>query len=688
MSTGILAAALVPIGFAFSYMRRGNRNVGLKIILTIGLFAAFAAFLNGVQGATNIDETRAPLIGVFLWVQVMHGFDLPRARDLSFSIAASVVLIALAGSLAFSSGFLVFVVIYAALLITALVLAYRAELYRTQDGETVISVPIPVAPTAARRSLGSIVSRAAALGVVTVVFTGVVFVFLPRLPATQLASLPFSFGKANPIDGFVGDVALPSGASEAGSSEAFDPDTYFGYGEALNLRVRGRLSDDLVMRVRSPKPSLYRAQAYDTYSEGRWTSSDSELEEVQGGGLGSISIPAPEEGRTIGEELVQTFYVERELPNIVFHAYLPQEIFVSESRVRVDDFTSIRLPFTMDVDTIYSVISNVPERDVSKLRFAPAPDPSNPAMQRYLQLPPSLDDRFRDLALSITQPHPTAADKAEAVQAWLKENKRYRLDIPRDPPNKDPVNVFVFERDEGFCEQIAATMALMLRASGVPTRVVTGFGEGERNLFTGYWEIRNSDAHAWVEVFYPGAGWIPYDPTFGVPVASAANTTFMLAPIAKIAQVVPSVLGGVGRAASALVRALPGPSWLLIVPLVVLAFWGVRRIRARTERRILPLDAAGRAAKSWLELEAALGARGWRRPPHETALEFADRLSPLRGQLGADLRDLAVRFGAFRYGGMDGEELEAWQRDVDEAIVSIRTSAKKPRGDRTRVGVR
>jgi transglutaminase-like putative cysteine protease len=110
------------------------------------------------------------------------------------------------------------------------------------------------------------------------------------------------------------------------------------------------------------------------------------------------------------------------------------------------------------------------------------------------------------------------------------------LDISRDPPQVDPVDYFVFERDEGFCEQIAATMALMLRAAGVPTRLVTGFGEGTRNLFTGYWEVNNNDAHAWVEVLYPGYGWVPYDPTFGVPDGGAASTTFMLGPLKKISE--------------------------------------------------------------------------------------------------------------------------------------------------------
>ena len=66
-------------------------------------------------------------------------------------------------------------------------------------------------------------------------------------------------------------------------------------------------------------------------------------------------------------------------------------------------------------------------------------------------------------------------------------------------------------------------MAVLLRADGIPTRIVTGYGPGERNPFTGYYEVRSSDAHAWVEVYYPGYGWVPYDPTFGVPAAPDAG---------------------------------------------------------------------------------------------------------------------------------------------------------------------
>src|SRR4029077_8295205 len=108
------------------------------------------------------------------------------------------------------------------------------------------------------------------------------------------------------------------------------------------------------------------------------------------------------------------------------------------------------------------------------------------------------------------------------VQAWIQEHMRYDLSVPREPAGVDAVDHFLFETRRGFCEHIASAMAVLLRADGIPTRIVTGYGPGDRNPLTGYWEVRQSDAHAWVEVYYPNAGWLADDPTFGVPEAQTA----------------------------------------------------------------------------------------------------------------------------------------------------------------------
>ena len=111
----------------------------------------------------------------------------------------------------------------------------------------------------------------------------------------------------------------------------------------------------------------------------------------------------------------------------------------------------------------------------------------------------------------------------------------------------DAVDHFLFETRRGFCEQIASSMAVMLRLDRDPARLVTGYGPGERNAFTGYFEVKQSDAHAWVEVYYAGPGWVAYDPTFGVPVADpGVGSRFMAGP----------VFAAIGRSSA---RRTPGP---------------------------------------------------------------------------------------------------------------------------------
>jgi transglutaminase-like putative cysteine protease len=672
-SAGVAALLMVPAGFVFSYFRRGKRNAVLKVLLAAGLLLAFAAFLQTVRGATSIDETRQPLVALFLWVQVLHTFDVPRPRDLSFSLAAAITLIALAGSLSFSSGFIVLVVVFVGLFIAALVAGYRAELY--DDAKEALAEELPAAEdVASTPRTSSLLRLAPPLVASTLVATSVVFVLLPRFPGAQLAALPFSLARRASVPGFEGNVVRPAEPRRGGGggrATGFDPHMYFGYGDSVDLHVRGRLSDELVMRVRSPRPALYRAEAYDRYSGGSWTSTDAAFETLHTTGDGTIDVP-PDFGTESGPELIQTFYVERDLPNVLFGAYRAEQVYVSASQIKIDEAASLRLPFFLEKDTIYSVISRLPEFTPDALRGAPARVP--PPLARDLELPPSLSPRFRRLAATITAGDTNTYDKAAAVEAWLARNKHYRLDVPRDPPGRDPVEVFVFDRKQGFCEQIASTMALMLRATGVPTRLVTGFGPGERNLFTGYWEVRNSDAHAWVEVYYPRFGWVPYDPTFGVPDASAANSTFVFGPLQRLgAHLLPAgALRAAGRSFAAAARALPaGAEALLLIAAASVGVIVYRRRPRRTRANVEPRD---RVARAWLEVERALARRGHRRKASETVREFGRRVAPLVEGCQSAVREVTESFGRVRYGAPASvdAETEQWARGARELARSVR----------------
>jgi protein-glutamine gamma-glutamyltransferase len=142
-----------------------------------------------------------------------------------------------------------------------------------------------------------------------------------------------------------------------------------------------------------------------------------------------------------------------------------------------------------------------------------------PFAPAYLQLPPAFDPRIRRLAAQITASSSNAYDKAAALERYLNTHYGYTLQLPRSPV-ADPLADFLFVRKQGHCEYFASSMAVMLRAQGIPARVVNGFRSDEFNDITGNYVIRAKNAHSWVEAYFPGYGWITFDPTPGGGVAT------------------------------------------------------------------------------------------------------------------------------------------------------------------------
>src|SRR5262249_36937072 len=144
------------------------------------------------------------------------------------------------------------------------------------------------------------------------------------------------------------------------------------------------------------------------------------------------------------------------------------------------------------------------------LRAAPGGFPAS--YEAYLQLPPEITRRTRDLARTITAGMKTQYDKALAIKRWLVNNLSYTL-VLVDPGDQEPVDFFLFDRKEGHCEYFASAFAVLARAVAIPTRQVNGFLGGEWNEYQGYVAVRAGDAHSWDEIYISGAGWITIDPT-------------------------------------------------------------------------------------------------------------------------------------------------------------------------------
>jgi protein-glutamine gamma-glutamyltransferase len=123
-----------------------------------------------------------------------------------------------------------------------------------------------------------------------------------------------------------------------------------------------------------------------------------------------------------------------------------------------------------------------------------------------------VDRRIPELASQITAHAGNNYDKATAVERYLTTNYGYTLEMGRFAP-KDPLAYFLFERKQGHCEYFASSMAVMLRSLKIPARVVNGFRTGEFNDVTSQYVVRARNAHSWVEAYFPGYGWVDFDPT-------------------------------------------------------------------------------------------------------------------------------------------------------------------------------
>jgi protein-glutamine gamma-glutamyltransferase len=296
-----------------------------------------------------------------------------------------------------------------------------------------------------------------------------------------------------------------------------------------------------------------------------------------------------------------------------------------------------------------------------------------------LQLP-KVDARLPRLAEQITAAADNNYDKAVAIERYLMSNYGYTLELPRVSP-ADPLANFLFERKRGHCEYFASAMAIMLRTLRIPARVVNGFRTGEFNDLTSNYVVRASNAHSWVEVYFPDYGWVSFDPTpqAALPAPSSWNrmmlymdamASFWREWVIEYDSSHQKILGQeAARGSRALVdrmrvwgqvhyasllknarqmqrRMARSPRrWTiagLLLTMLLLLLVNARqllvllhtfRLRAHPER------APRLAATIWyLRMTRTVARRGWRKLPVQTPVEFASAIGD------AKLRERVVRF--------------------------------------------
>jgi len=314
----------------------------------------------------------------------------------------------------------------------------------------------------------------------------------------------------------------------------------------------------------------------------------------------------------------------------------------------------------------YTVETALIPATAAGLRAARPQDAPPEIRARYTALPDTVTGRTRDLALQIAGDLPTGYDQARAIEQFLRQYP-YSLDLPPVPPDVDIVDYFLFDLQTGFCDYYASAMVVMARSLGLPARLGVGFLQRPPDA-AGVQTLRQIDAHSWAEIYFPGYGWVEFEPT-----AAAPAPTLAPAPAATGAPPATYTPGGAAVAIPprAPQRERPWLPWslglaALAAAVVAWRLWG-DRLRERLAAPPEP-DDTRRAFARLQERAAALG-----RPPRtgQTPAEFVAELlaapdfaEPEAARLRAPIEQLAALFAARQYGRAAPEPTAAEARAV------------------------
>ena len=679
LSLRLAATVGIAAGFAYSHWARHRDGYLLKAGLAVGVLLAFGGFLSAATGleAGAINEVQIPLAELFLWVQFFHSLDVPARRDLLFSLLSSLVLVAVAGVLSVSAALGPNLIVWGIATVVSLVLSHRSEvrslpsLVGAEPPPTARARRSPRARLASARPLVGVVALVAVLGgavflVVPAAGAGKAVAFPARLPDNAVP-IPNQGGLANPSLG--GDD--PAGDGETSSTGSSDRASfgYFGFAESLDTGLRGRPDNTLVMRVKASRPDFWRGQSFDRWDGRTWRQTDQTPTPTQGEApLHLRGAPEDREAGILdaGSDFVQTVFVEKSGPNLIFAAYAPHRVYFSDRTLFELDDGTVRTAVQLPEDAVYTVVSRRTPVTEELLRASSGLGMSlSPALQqRYTQLPDTVPQRVLDLAAEVTADAPTTYDKVRALERWMGTNTQYTLDIPRLPPGADAVDRYLFVDKKGFCEQIGSALVVMLRSLGVPARLAVGYTPGERNPFTGLFEVRAKDAHAWAEVWFPGIGWQTFDPTAEVPFAGDPYSSAAGAGLAGFVKArIPAMPGWLPEAVTLLV--------VVGIPASTVAWMLAQRRRRRREWEALPW-----AARQLERLERAGAARGRSRREWESASRYADVLA--RSVLpDPRVRTLAELLEADAFSGVEPSDVT--RVEAERLLADIESAHPAPR---------
>ena len=487
----VVGAAILFRGYLLATRRTLLIPEAWTTTLTLGYVAFYLADYFVFSGAF-VTAT----IHLVLFVMVVRLFSSKRDRDYYFLAVISFLMVLAAAVLTVDSAFLV---AFAAFMLMAVVTCILMEMRHASAAATVRAKASH--DDLAYRHMGfSLAGAAPALAFLILLAAAAIFFVLPRISNGYLSA----FARSNEIS--------------------------TGFSDRVQLGQIGEIqqSNSLVMHIQidaDPHGSYdlkWRGVTLNLFDGKTWFNPHAQhLVPSLGSGRFLLS-PAGAQLRPARSVQLIHYQVMMEplATNVFFLAPTPNLLQGNYRLVSMDNGDSV---FNLDPEhpiNRYDATSDIAQPAPSQLRAA-ADDYPPDILLNYLQLP-RLDARVAPLARQISAAADNNYDKAVAIETYLRTKFGYTLQLPATVP-LDPVANFLFERKQGHCEYFASSMAIMLRTLGIPSRLVNGFRTGEFNDLTSQYLVRASSAHSWVEAYFPGNGWISFDPTPAAPAQMRAG---------------------------------------------------------------------------------------------------------------------------------------------------------------------
>jgi transglutaminase-like putative cysteine protease len=711
------AIPLSIVGATWSWYHRHGRNIGAKFGLAFAMVGALGYFVSHLVGSMN--DTRLVLAELLVQMQTIHTFDLPRRKDLGYSMTIGLILIGVAGTLSQTLAFAPLLLLFLTIAIPVLFLDYRSRL---QLAPLTISSPTQISKMGLPwQRLGQLLGIVLAIGLV-------IFALMPRFPGYQ-GSLPVSAtiqyeqkkfdakGIINPGYQRQGKAGNGKGVQIDGKGDGkgdgkLDDNFYYGFNSQIDQNLRGVMKPKLVMRVRSQAPGFWRALAFDRYTGQGWeisrNSQTSKIRRFQWDPKFTLGPPIT---KMPTKQVIQSYTALEELPNIIPGMSSVSELYFPTSEIAEDLEGIIRSPIGLQKGLTYTAVSQVPFRDRQLLDRASTNYPK-PIPKYYLQIPTDISAKLQKYTQDLvdnapqqqvskdSQPLTSNYAKALYLAQYLKQHYRIPQDplgLARVPDGEDLASWFLFRCEGkstscepgGYADHFATTYTMMLRSIGIPARLVVGFDSGKFNPFTGFYEVSNTDAHALTEVYFPKYGWFAFDPIPGHPLTPPGvdeDQTFstlqqlwnwvagwLPSPVtAWLAQIWSLTLGWL-VVGIAMFFGLFNQGWLgifmgsaIAIAVAFCGWWGWQQWQQWRHRQWL--KQLSPVERVYQQMLANLVDRGSSKHPAQTPLEYAQLVQENRSSSTSILvTEISQAYTAWRY----GEEAQRLDR-LQELLTNLK----------------